>query len=137
MIHTRLWISAGIIALIVLVAFVLSVPHARDLGVKSEDSIATTSVPMVALHDAYKKGLHTISGSVEVPNACTPVSAAASLVGNASSTQSILVAVTLQTDSGVCLQVPTSANFQTTLMAPANLPIGTTVNGSSASTTSS
>ncbi|NNM84077.1 hypothetical protein HKL94_02595 [Candidatus Parcubacteria bacterium] len=136
MTSTRLWLSALIIALVVLVAFMLSVPHASDVGVKpTAPTVAST--PAVTVHDVYKKGLHTISGSVEAPNACALVSATATLIGNASSTQSILVAVTLQTDSGICLQVPTNANFQTTLAAPAKLPITATVNGSPASTTPS
>ncbi len=137
MTHKRLWISAAIIALVVLFAFALSVPHTLDVGVNSKVPAVATSVPAVAFHDAFKKGLHTISGSISVPNACTPVSASATLIGDASSTESILLAVTFQTDSGVCLQVPTDVNFQTTLAAPASLPIRVTVNGSLASTTPS
>ena len=133
--RTHLWISAGIIALVVFVAFALSVPHTRDVGMKKVQGTAP-SVPVVALHDVFKKGVHTISGSIIVPNACTPVSATASLVGDASSTQSILVALTFQSDSGICLQVPTSAAFETTLAAPAKLPIQASVNGAAASTTS-
>jgi len=132
----RLWASAGIIATVILIAFALSVPHTRDVAVKLLPTVAPI-VPTVTLHDAFKKGLHTILGSIKAPNACTPVSASASLVGNASSTQSILVAISMQSDSGICLQVPTLVNFKTTVSAPANLPITATVNGSLASTTPS
>ena len=135
MTRMRLWLSAGIIACVVLVAFAFSVPHTRDLEVELEAPTTTTSVPALALHDAFKKGLHTISGSIEVPNACTPVSASATLAGDASSTQSILLAITFEIDSGVCLQVPTDVRFETTLSAPEGLPIDATVNGSPASTT--
>ncbi len=134
--RAHLWISAGIIALVVFVAFALSVPHTHDVAME-KSSLATSSVPVVTLHDAYKRGTHTISGSITVPNACTPVLASASLVGDASSTQSILVALTLQSDSGICLQLPTSVAFQTTLVAHASLTISASVNGAVASTTSS
>lgn len=135
--HKRLWVSAAIIAFVILIAFVLSVPHTRNVGEKFSPLIETASVPSVTLHDSFKKGLHTISGSLVAPNACAPVSASATLAGNASSTQSILIAISLQTDSGVCLQMPTQMNFQTTISAPASLPIMATVNGSPASTTPS
>ena len=136
MTHMRLWASAGIIAAVILIAFALSVPHTRDVAVKPLPIVASI-VPTVTLHDAFKKGMHTISGSIETPNACTPVSASASLVGNASTTQSILVAVSTQTDLGICLQVPTLTNFKTTVSAPANLLITATVNGLVATTTPS
>jgi hypothetical protein len=132
----RLWVSAAIIACIILIVFALSVPHTRDVEVKSAAS-TTTNVSVVTVHDIFKKGVHTISGSIDVSNACTPVSASATLVGTASSTESILVAITLQVDPGICLQVPTSVSFRTTLTAPARLPIDVTVNGTPASTTPS
>ncbi|MEK7113997.1 MAG: hypothetical protein AAB850_00400 [Patescibacteria group bacterium] len=132
--HMRLWASAAIIAAIILIAFALSVPHTRDIEVKPLP-VAVPTVPTVALHDAFKKGLHTISGSIEATNACTPVSASAILVGNASSTRSILVALSIQSDSGICLQIPTRASFKTTISAPANLPLTITVNGSPATMT--
>jgi hypothetical protein len=131
----HLWVSAAIIAVIVFIAFALSVPHTRDVLMR-EQAAATSSVPVVAVHDAYKKGMHTISGSILVPDACIPASASVTLSGDASSTQSILIAVTTEDDGGICLQVPTSDTFQMTLAAPANLPIQATVNGVSASTTS-
>lgn len=133
----RLWVSAAIIAFVVLVAFALSVPHTRDAGVKEPSPSATTSVSAVTLHDAFKKGVHTISGSIEAPNACTLVSVSATLVGNAPNTENILVAISMPLDSGICLQVPTRVRFQTTLAAPAYLPIQVTVNGTLATTTPS
>lgn len=133
--HKRLWISAGIIAFVILTTFILLVPHTRDIEVTSLPAVATVKVPSITLHDAFKKGLHTISGSIEALNACTPVSASANIISNVSSTQSILVAISVKSDSGVCLQIPTRISFQTTVSAPANLPIIVTVNGSSATTT--
>ena len=132
----RLWVSAAIIAFIILVAFALSVPHTRDVKVDVELQTETENVPSVVLRDSFKKGVHTISGSIEAPNACTSINASATLVGNVSSKESILVTISMPSDSGICLQVPTRISFQTTVSAPANLPISATVNGFLASTTS-
>ncbi len=133
--HTRLWIAAAIIALIVVLGFVLSVPHTRDVPQEQKAALATVSVPAVTLHDVYKKGVHTITGSVLASDACSSVTADAVLEGEASTTESILVRVTLADQPGICLEVPTKETFQTTMVAPANLPIGATVNGQEASTT--
>lgn len=132
--NRRLWLSAGIISCVIVIAFVLSVPHTRDLGVKQSSPPET--VPAVSLHDSFKKGAHTITGSLTVANACTNASADASLAGEGSES-AILVALTLVDDGGLCLQVPTPINFQTTIVAPVSLPITVTVNGSPASTTPS
>ncbi|MDP2655250.1 MAG: hypothetical protein Q8P17_01680 [bacterium] len=132
----RLWVSAAIIAFVILVVFALSVPHTRDVKVDVELPLDTENVPSVVLRDSFKKGIHTISGSFEAPNACTSVNASATLVGDVSSKESILVTISMPSDSGVCLQAPTRTSFQTTVSAPANLPISVTVNGFLASTTS-
>lgn len=127
--HSRLWIAAAIIALVVITEFVLSVPHTRDVAQTLTSNIASTSVPLVTLRDVFKKGTHTISGSLSAPNACTTVSVQA-----ASSTEGILVEISMPTDVDICLQLPTLLTFQTTLAAPAELPFIVTVNGSVAST---
>ena len=133
----RLWASAGIIAVIILVGFVLSVPHAREVPSSSANASAATSTPMVTVHDSYRKGVHTITGSVLAPDACTPVSVEAMVEGGVASPQGILLALTMRGDTGVCLEVPTRINISTTILAPASLPISVTVNGAAASTTSS
>ncbi|MBU6388311.1 hypothetical protein KGQ72_00295 [Patescibacteria group bacterium] len=131
--QTRLWAAATIIALVVLIGFVLSVPHTRDVPHLASNT-ETPSIPLVTLHDVFRKGVHTITGSLEAPNACTMVSAESLLQDNASSTGRILVQISMPPDAGVCLQVPTRATFQTTIAAPVHLPIEATVNGSVAST---
>lgn len=134
--YSRLWVAAAIIAFVVIVGFVLSVPHTtRDAEKISSLQNAATVVPGVSLHDSYKKGLHTITGSVKAPNACTTVAAQATLSGDAADPSGILVQITLPTDTGVCLQVPTNASFSTTISAPTGLPITATVNGEAATTT--
>lgn len=133
----RLWISSAIIAIVVLIAFALSVPHTRDVGVNAVRLSETASAPSVLVRDSFKKGVHTISGSVEAPNACTSASATATRVSDASGNESILITISMPSDSGICLQVPTHTSFQTTIEAPAHLPITASVNGALASTTSS
>lgn len=133
--HKRLLVVATIIAGIIIVGFVLSVPHTRDIPAELSSEVVTPSVPAVSVRDSFKKGTHTITGSIEAPDACTTVSAQAVLVGDASSTESILVDISMSEDSGVCLERTTLLRFSTTIAAPAQLPITATVNGAQATTT--
>ncbi len=131
--HPRLWVAATIIALIVFIGFALSVPHTRDV-IEPQSSPVVVQVPPVTLHDAFKKGIHSITGSIAAPNACTTVSAASSITGDASTTKGIIVAISMLAGDGICLQLSTPTTFQTTISAPANLPITVTVNGATATT---
>lgn len=131
--HTRLWAAAAIIALVIGVGFAFSVPHTRDLK-EAVVMLAAPVVPVVALRDSFKKGVHTISGSIEAPNACTSVNAEAHFTSTASTTGRILVTISTLDESGVCLQLPTRIPFQTSVTAPARTPIDVTVNGSVATT---
>ncbi|MCX6787815.1 MAG: hypothetical protein NT108_01465 [Candidatus Kaiserbacteria bacterium] len=131
--HTRLWVAATIIALFVIGGFVLSVPHTRDLTVPQAER-AIVIVPTVTMRDTFKKGLHTISGSIDASNACVSASAKASFASTASSTAYILLEIATTDASGVCLQVPTRVSFQTTIAAPSQTPITVTVNGAVATT---
>ena len=138
MIHTRLWLSAAIIALVIVVSFVLSVPHTRRDPPRAPSLSATaSSSPIVTLRDSYRKGVHTITGSIEAPNACTTVTALATLASGGSSPEHIQVALSMPKDIGVCLALPTRITFSTTLAAPADLPLTVTVNGAQATTTTS
>jgi hypothetical protein len=134
--HKRLWVVAGIIAFIIVGGFVFSVPHTRDVA-RISVSEGVTAVPLVTLHDVFKKGTHTITGSLLAPDACTTLTARASLQGDASSTESIQVALSMPSNAGVCLELPTRMNFSTTIIAPAQVPLSATVNGIAATTTSS
>lgn len=133
--YSRLWVLATIIAVVLLGGFVLSVPHTRDSGTTLPSENATPNTPAVSLHDSFKKGVHTITGLIEAPNACVTITAEASLTGEAPNNTGILVALFLPEDVGVCLQVPTRVNFTTTVSASAGLPITATVNGMAATTT--
>ncbi len=135
MIHTRLWVAATIIALVLVAGFALSVPHTRDIASPTTLSAEASRVPSVNLRDVFKKGVHTISGSIKVPNVCTIVTTNAHTIGDASNTERILVEISIPKDTGVCLQLPTSIKFSVTASAPASVPITAIVNGSEASTT--
>lgn len=128
--HQRLWVAATIIAVFVFVGFILSVPHTRDVGEVLSQQNGETEIPSVSLRDSFKKGLHTIIGSLQTPDACTVVTAEASADAG-----SIFVTLSTQRDAGVCLQVPTDVNFRATVSAPPGLPIVVTVNGAMATTT--
>ncbi len=132
--HNRFWTAAAIIACIVALGFLISAPHTRD-AVQTASQNTATAVPAVALHDSFKKGTHTITGSLAATDACAIVTADAEISGSASSTESILVSISMPEDVGVCLQLPTVMNFSATISAPAHLPLSATVNGREASTT--
>lgn len=122
--HTRFLAAAVIIILVIIIGFVLSVPHARDGTLPASSQTEDASVPIVSLHDTFKKGVHTITGSLTVPNVCTTVTAQATL------TESMHIALSVPEDTDICLQVPTKVNFSVTISAPATTPITATVNGS-------
>ena len=135
--HSRLVIAAAIIAGLIVLDFVLSVPHTRDALVPHIVSETPATTPAVALADSFKKGTHTITGSIEAPTPCTSLSADAVPVGTASSTTGILVEIVMPEDTGICLKEPLLMHFSATIVAPPSLPISVTVNGITATTTGS
>ncbi|MHB1163446.1 MAG: hypothetical protein ACYCZZ_02925 [Minisyncoccota bacterium] len=133
--HMRLRVASTIIALIILVGFAISAPHTRDIVETFPPQTAATSTPAVALHDAFRKGLHTITGSIEAPTPCTSLVATATAIGDASSTTGVLLSISMPVDTGVCLQQATTLNFSSTVTAPAGVPITVKVNDFVATTT--
>lgn len=131
--YSRLWVLSAIVAVIILIGFVFSVPHTRDNGTLAIESVAT-DIPVVTLRDSFKKGVHTITGSLQAPNACSVVAAEASLSDETSDTSGILVVLSVSEDSDICLQVPTRVSFTTAISAPARVPIVVTVDGTPATT---
>lgn len=127
----RLWVAATIIALIILVGFIISVPHTRDIPNEKPAAEAPATVPTISVRDIYRKGVHTLTGSVLAPDPCTTLSASAELSGTTTS-QSILVTLTMPQDTGVCLEQATPLPFSTTVTAPADLPLTVVLNGSAA-----
>ena len=135
--HMRLWTAATIIAVFIFVGFVLSVPRASDGPIVPLPEEVEAPTPSVTVHDVFKKGIHTITASLLAPNACATVTASSTLQSTASSTESMLIAIELAIDTGVCLQMPTLIKVSTTVTAPSNIPITASVNGVMASTTES
>ncbi|MDP1707247.1 MAG: hypothetical protein Q8L30_01720 [bacterium] len=135
--HMRLLVSSAIIVVAIVITFIISVPRTSDVEVTSMVLPETEIAPTVILRDSFKRGIHTISGSVEAPNVCALVSASAELIGDAQNEEGILVNISMQTDSEICLQIPANISFETTIEAPNNLPISATVNGSLALISSS
>lgn len=133
--HTRLWIVATIIAVAIGIGFLFSVPHTSDVALPEEPEAASPTAPSVALRDIFKKGVHTITGSVAAPDACAIVVAQALLEGDAPETRRIVVALSLEESEGVCLELPTRVGFSATLAAPAGVSLEATVNGAAATTT--
>jgi len=133
--HSRLSTVACILAIVIIGGFFLSVPRVRDVDdiQPSVSAVPASTTPLVSLSDSYRKGVHTITGLVTAPNACTNASAEAALT----ETARILLNVSMPEDIGPCLQVPTNVPFTTSVTAPADAPIDVRVNGVAASTTTS
>lgn len=133
----RITSAALIIAVVIFIGFVISVPHTREVPAPEDAAPTAASIgpSVVTLKDTYTKGVHTISGSLLLPNPCTILTSDAELVGTASTTEIIVITLTAAVDTGVCLQVPTQATFSATVTAPADLPISVLFNGETASTT--
>ncbi len=126
----RITYSALIIAFVVLITFVLSVPRSQNEQVQDYESPSlSTTTPKLLITEEHDRGVRTFSGSLDVSNACTVVSAEAELVGNASSTQNIALYVIAPTMEGVCLQIPKTIEFEASIEAPEDLPVEVYVNG--------
>ncbi len=135
---SRLLASAGIVAIVIIIGFALSIPHARDGTIPPSSSRApATTTPIVTLLDAYRRGVHTISGSVIAPDPCTLVTATATPMLSGTTTIGIALALTMPADQGICLELPSPITFSTHIAAPRGLPISVSVNGATASTSTS
>jgi hypothetical protein len=132
--HTRLWAAAAIIALIVLGSFVFSVPHTRDATIPRVAESKEVA-PIVRITESYKRGTRTLKGTLTMPDACGRVSAVASPAQDG--TEHIVVQVTLEPSSGICLELPTEASFSVQFDASEQTPVTVFVNGHAASTTTS
>lgn len=133
--HRRLAIAAGIVIAIVFGGFLISAPRAREARetttINTKDE-ATTTAP-VSVKDVYKKGVHTLSGTVTAPDACASVSASAVF---ASGNQAIALNISMPPPTGVCLTIPTDIPFRAVVTAPEDTPIAVFVNGVNATTSS-
>lgn len=129
--NMRVWSAAGVIAAVLVVGFLLSVPRLRDSGLKHA-ALKQVAIPTVYLHDVYKKGTHTITAKVAAPNSCTIISGVAS----AADASNIVIALDMPIDSGICLEVPATTTLSFAVAASADALLSATINGSTATTTS-
>jgi hypothetical protein len=119
--HTRLAIGIGIG--ILAFSFFFSAPRTRDV-IEETAPVVTPVAFTVSAQDVFKKGVHTITGSIEAPNACATVRAEAFYEG----AETIRLAITMTPYEGTCLQLPTRMRFSTSVSAPAKTPLIATVN---------
>ncbi|HVW82753.1 MAG TPA: hypothetical protein VHC68_02295 [Candidatus Paceibacterota bacterium] len=134
----RIYLIAGAIAAVLIAGFALSVPHLRDAALPPASTAAAASAtPVVYLHDAYKKGTHTISGKVLAADPCVAVTASASVLPGASSSTpaTILVGLDMPPDTGICLAEPATTTFSVTASAGSDATLAASINGTDASTT--
>ena len=126
----RLWSAAAVIGVVLIVGFVLSVPQVRDLGARPAPVVAT-STPVVYFHDVYKKGMHTITAKIALPDACTNISGQAS-----APTDTVTLAFDMPADTDICLQEVATTTLSLTVAANAGATITASINGNNASTSS-
>lgn len=127
MIRMRLWTASAVILAVILAGFVLSVPHTKDA------TVAPTPAPVpvaVLVQDTYAKGTHTITTTLEAPDACATATAEATLVEGG-----IQVSIAMPPDVGICLELPHRMALTSTIAAEPNLPISVVVNGEAAAIT--
>lgn len=129
----RIWSAAAVIALVLALGFILSVPRAHDVG-SVATSAATPPPPFVSVRDSFKKGTHTIKVSVAAPDACTNVTGDASTKPGASAADpaTILIALVMPKDEGICLEEPATTTLSFSVAAGADAAIVTTINGGDA-----
>lgn len=131
----QFWVALLCVGIVLLAAYSISVERAREVAVPAPKVAA--EAPPVALDsyaDSYRRGTHTVSGSVAVPTPCYVVTAAATT--DASSTpERIRVDISAPPDTGSCLMLPDTKPFSVTATAPADADISLYVNGALATTT--
>lgn len=94
----------------------------------TEPLTASSTPPAVSLKDSYKKGAHTLTGSLTVPTPCHSVTASASFLPS-EVPPTIRVDVDAPADDGLCLTLPTDKTFSLSVSAPQDVPTVVYVNG--------
>lgn len=93
--------------------------------VTEEEVRANTLSPEITLDDAYEKGVHTITGSVPVPNPCTTIEPSIELIASTS----IRVDIIVIPAEGLCVQTLDEKKFKLSIEAPETSDIEVYVNG--------
>ncbi len=93
--------------------------------------VATTTSPIITLKllkDSYRRGIHTISGAVVVPNPCYVVNARTSLIPSTTPTV-IRLDLSVPEYTGRCLELTATTTFITKQKAEKRATITTYLNG--------
>lgn len=130
----RIALGTSVLIVITVLIFVFSIPHANTPGESGPAPLVIAPVvPGISIRDVYKKGAHTITGSLKVPNHCTTVSVESVLDGEP--TKGILILLTVLEDEGICLQEKVERSFTTSIVAEEKMPIRVLINGTEATVT--
>jgi hypothetical protein len=130
----RLALTVFLAVMIVIASFAFFTPHAnKNVELAPVAEKLTITLPNVRYSDTYKKGIHTINGSVSAPTPCTELSAS---LGVASGTPELIsVTLLMPRDTGICLQRSTTLPFTVSTPASAKADIEILVNGMLATST--
>lgn len=125
----RLRILALIILGALIAGFVILVPRGKVQSPTADAASTTSGIPEVTLVDSFKKGTHTISGSIVVYNACVAVATEALVIEDGANPSGIQISITRAPSEGICLELPTRIPFEKKVKAPRGLALTALVDG--------
>lgn len=114
-------------AVLVVSGYALFIPQTNKDEVVAPVEGNPEPAPIVTLDATYRRGVHTISGTIEAPTPCTLVGVESAVAS--STPASITVSLTLTPDEDICVQVVTPLPFSVTAAAPEDAVIAVTVQG--------
>lgn len=134
------WIAIGtffavVIAVTLFFGFFLLFGASKDVPAQRSSMAGSASdITLLSVSDSYHKGMHTITGTLMLPTACTPFAATTSPEGNGG-TNGIRVDIASEVDDGVCLALPATTTFTATAAGAASSTVSVYLNGALATTT--
>ncbi len=125
--NVRLVVSI-FICIVVITAGIFFFATYEGAQVKEKVPTQATTTPAVTLKDSFKKGIHTITGTVTVPTPCTEIDANAA-VDSAQNPPVIQVNITTTASEGICLLRAENEAFTLKVTAPESATVVTSVDG--------
>ncbi len=131
-----------IIALILIAFGILSIfifsPHLTNNGnIAAHVSVATSTphvITLVSLQNSYRRGKHTIKGSLVMPTPCYTITANTSMVPS-TTPPVIRLNLVVPIDTGRCLALTATTTFSTTQVAAKGAIIKAYINNTFATST--
>ncbi len=129
-----------IVGLVIVAFVVLSIVSFSPRLPDGKRSVVTVEAPIVApiriisLSDSYRRGKHTIRGSVSIPTTCYTVDSKSLLVPS-TTPQVIRVDLFIPKDNGRCLDLPSTDSFKIIEKASKNSIIKVYINNTFATST--